>query len=181
MARFQSLMIIATPLLSPWGYVGLDHALPLASLSAFVFGIYYPKRTPPLYLLASLHSFTSQQFCYLWNLICSVDSHCKINFKVMIIFCRVNAIFPIELEYCVQFWAPQYRKDADLLEQVQQGATKMFKGLEYLSYEGSLRELELFNLKERRLRGILSMCIDTWWEEIKETNFLSSALWQDKR
>lgn len=79
----------------------------------------------------------------------------------MIIFCRVNAIFPIELEYCVQFLAPQYRKDADLLEQVQQGATKMFKGLEYLSCEESLRELELFNLKERRLRGILSMCIDT--------------------
>jgi len=39
------------------------------------------------------------------------------------------------LEYSVQAWGPQYRRDADLLEFVQKRATKMIRGLEHLSYE----------------------------------------------
>ncbi|KAJ7406980.1 hypothetical protein BTVI_64382 [Pitangus sulphuratus] len=46
------------------------------------------------------------------------------------------------LEYCTQFWSAQHRKDMDLLEQVQSRATKMITGLEYLSCEERLRELE---------------------------------------
>ena len=57
----------------------------------------------------------------------------------------------LHLKYCIQAWGCLFRKDAELLEQVQRRAMKTIRGLECPSYKDRLRELGSFSLEKTRL------------------------------
>ena len=59
-----------------------------------------------------------------------------------------SAIMQPDLEHCPQVWGSQQKKHTEILEQVQRRSTKMFRGMEHLSYEKMLRELGLFSLEK---------------------------------
>ena len=66
-----------------------------------------------------------------------------------------TALVRPHLEYCVQAWAPYYKKDIVCLERVQQLATRMISGQQGKGYAQRLEDLDLFSMSRRRMRGDL--------------------------
>ena len=50
--------------------------------------------------------------------------------EVILLLCSV--LVRPHLEYCVQMWSPQHRRDVDLLEHVQRRDTEMIQGVDHL-------------------------------------------------
>ena len=62
-----------------------------------------------------------------------------------------SALVRPHVEYCVQMWSPQCRRDVDLWR----ASREMTEGMEHLPCGDRLRELGLRSLEKRRLHGDL--------------------------
>lgn len=60
------------------------------------------------------------------------------------------------MQYYVKFWASCFKKDTNQLDWVQKKIKRMVTGLENITSEEKLKELGLFSLELRRLKGTMT-------------------------
>ena len=77
------------------------------------------------------------------------------TFEISSFYLLYKTYVRCHMEYCVQAWNPYYRKDIDILENIQRGATRMVPELKHLFYSDRLQRLKLTSLGDRRQRGDL--------------------------
>ena len=82
--------------------------------------------------------------------------HRNVTYKSKhVVISLYNSYVRPHLEYCIQAWRPHYRHDIHLLESVQRRATKMISGFKNKPYHERLKELDLYPMEYRQLRGDL--------------------------
>ena len=87
-----------------------------------------------------------------------------------------SAMVRPHLEYCVQFWAPHYKKHIEALECVQRRATKLVRGLEHRSYEEQLRELALFRFRLDIRKNFFSQRVVRHWNGLVVARVMEGQL-----
>ena len=78
------------------------------------------------------------------------------------------------MEFCIQAWSPSMFKDIQILEKVQQSATKWVKCFKNMNYTERLKLLNLTTLENRRKRWDLIEII-TGKEDIKSESLFMVA------
>ena len=77
-----------------------------------------------------------------------------------------SALVRPQLECCVKSWAPQYKRDMDIVERVQRRATKVFQGPEHFLYEESSNKIRNRKFRLNMRRHFFSLRVTEHWNRL---------------